>query len=233
MNALGQLTLNIRLRDDATFDNFYAQNNQQLAAHLRTLTIGKSKQFTYIWGQPGAGRSHLLQACCHAANTQGLSSIYLPLSAANELSPQILENLEKISLVCIDDIQNIVHKPDWEEAIFHIFNKLQEQNSLLVISANNTPHMLQFSLADLKSRLAGGIIFQLQNLTDTQKLAAIKMRAEIRGLDVPHEVAKFLLNRCRRDTANLFSILDKLDQASLAAQRKLTIPFVKSVLFPN
>jgi DnaA family protein len=233
MKALGQLTLNIRLRDDATFDNFYAQNNQQLVAHLRTLTIGKSKQFTYIWGEPGAGRSHLLQACCHAANKQGLSSIYLPLLAANELSPQILENLERISLVCIDDIQNIVQKPDWEEAIFHIFNKLQEQNGLLVISANNTAHMLQFSLADLKSRLAGGIIFQVQALTDTQKLEAFKMRAEIRGLDVPHEVAKFLLNRCRRDTTNLFSILDKLDQASLAAQRKLTIPFVKSVLFSN
>lgn len=228
MKAQGQLTLNIRLRDDATFDNFYAENNRQLIAHLCALI--KNKQFTYIWGPPGAGRSHLLQACCHAANQQGLSSIYLPLAL---LSPQILEDLEKISLVCIDDIHKIVGQPAWEEAIFHIFNKLPEQNSTLLISANNPVHALPFLLADLKSRLAGGVIFQVQSLTDQEKLAALQMRAKIRGLDIPHEVAEFLLNRCTRDTTNLFSILDKLDQASLAAQHKLTIPFVKSVLFSN
>jgi DnaA family protein len=231
MKAFEQLTLNIRLRDDATFDNFYAQNNQQLLTHLQTLSSGKTKQFTYIWGKPSSGRSHLLQACCHTANKEGLSSIYLPLSSIDELSPRILEGLEKISLICVDDIQNIAQKRAWEEAIFNIFNNLGEKlHSSLIISGNNPALSLPLSLFDLKSRLTGCLAFQVTPLTDKQKLEALHMRAKIRGIEIPDETAKFLLHRFARDTANLFSILDKLDQASLVEQRRITIPFVKKIL---
>lgn len=232
MKAIEQLTLNIKLRDDATFDNFHAKNNQQLIAHLRSLSSGKIKQFTYIWGKSGAGRSHLLQACCHTANKKELSSIYLPLAKINELSPNILEGLEEIALICIDDIHNIAQKPLWEKAVFNFFNALREQNNSLIISSNNPAHYLPLLLPDLKSRLTGCIAFQVNTLTDKQKLEALQIRAKIRGIEIPDETAKFLLNRFARDTTNLFFMLDKLDQASLVEQRRLTIPFVKKVLFP-
>ncbi len=229
MNEFRQLTLNIRLRDDATFDNFYSENNQQLISHLHKLSCGNEQQFTYIWGKSGCGRSHLLQACCQAANERGLSSIYLPLSAT-ELSLRILEDLEIMQLLCLDDIHSITGQHQWEEAVFHIFNKLLDQKKSLLISADTAPITLPITLPDLKSRLTGGITFQVQPLSDDQKLAALRLRAKARGLYLSHEAGRFLLNRYARDTTSLFAVLEKLDQASLSAQRRLTIPFIKSVL---
>lgn len=229
MNKFRQLALNIRLRDDATFDNFYSKDNQQLIAHLRNLSGGNEGQFTYIWGKSGCGRSHLLQACCQAANEHGLSSIYLPLSAT-ELSPQVLEDLEVMQLLCLDDIHSIAGQHQWEEAVFHVFNKLLDQKQLLLVSADTAPFTLPINLPDLKSRLSSGITFQIRPLSDDQKLTALRLRAKARGLYLSFEAGKFLLNRYARDTTNLFAVLDKLDQASLSAQRKLTIPFIKSVL---
>lgn len=229
MSDLRQLTLNVRLRDDATFDNFYSNNNQQLISHLRNLSCGNEQHFTYIWGKSGCGRSHLLQACCQAANKNGLRSIYLPLSAT-EISPRILEDLEIMQLLCLDDIHNVVGQPQWEEAIFRTFNKLLDQKKSLLISSNTGPHTLPINLPDLKSRLAGGITFQIQPLSDNQKLTALRLRAKARGLHLSHDAGKFLLNRYARDTTSLFAVLEKLDQGSLSAQRRLTIPFIKSVL---
>ncbi|KPJ67209.1 MAG: hypothetical protein AMJ43_04880 [Coxiella sp. DG_40] len=229
MNKPRQLTLNIRLRDDSTFDNFYSKNNQQLIFYLRKLSCGNEQQFTYIWGKSGCGRSHLLQACCQVANESGLSSIYLPLSAT-ELSPQILEDLEIIQLLCLDDIQGIAGQYQWEEAIFHIFNKLLDKKKPLLISADRAPFTLPINLPDLKSRLSSGVTFQIQPLSDDQKLTALRLRAKARGLYLSYDASKFLLNRYPRDTTSLFAALEKLDQTSLSTQHRLTIPFIKSVL---
>jgi DnaA family protein len=220
MNKFNQLTLNIRLRDDATFANFYSENNQQLITHLQN----SSDQFIYLWGKPGSGRSHLLQATCQAVNT----AIYLPMTT--ELKPEILSGLENMDILCLDDIHHIAGIKSWEETIFHLFNKVSANNARLIIAANTPPTILTITLPDLKSRLASGITFQVQSLSDQQKLAALQLRAKNRGLQLSKEAGKFLLNRYARDTNSLFDILEKLDQASLAAQRKLTIPFIKTIL---
>ncbi len=224
MKNFNQLTLNIRLRDDATFENFYSENNQQLISQLQA----SDEQFIYMWGKPGCGHSHLLQATCQAATKQGHSAIYLPLTA--KLKPKILQNLETMDVLCLDDIHNIASIEPWEEAIFHLFNKAIANTTRLIIAANTPPPTLPIMLPDLKSRLASGITFQVQSLSDQQKLTALRIRAKNRGLQLSEEVGEFLLNRYARDTNSLFAILEKLDQASLAAQRKLTIPFIKSIL---
>jgi DnaA family protein len=220
MNKFNQLTLNIRLRDDATFANFYSENNQQLLTHLQTNT----DLFIYLWGKSGSGRSHLLQATCQAAK----SAIYLPITT--KLEPEILSGLENMDVLCLDDIHHIAGIKTWEEAIFHLFNKLATNITRLIISANTPPASLPIMLPDLKSRLASGITFQVQPLSDQQKLTALQLRAKNRGLQLSQEVGEFLLNRYARDTNSLFTILEKLDQASLATQRKLTIPFIKTIL---
>ena len=109
-----QLTLNLRLDDHNTFDNFCIGNNQELINCLRAST----ESFIYISGPHYSGRSHLLQACCCEANNTGRTCFYLSLQNCHKLTPQILENLETTSLVCLDDIQSISGKFEWEEAIF-------------------------------------------------------------------------------------------------------------------
>jgi len=230
MTTPTQLTLNIKLRDDATFNNFYPANNGEIITHLKNISSGKGEQCIYIYGHPGSGRSHLLQACCHYATSHELAAIYLPLKTS-ALSPKILENLEDITLVCIDDIDNIIGQQQWEEKIFHFFNQLRQQQHYLLIAANTAPKNLNFLLPDLKSRLNWGLVLQLQSMSDEQKIKALCARAKARGINLPIGVSKYLLHTCSRNTTDLFSILDQLDQASLTAKHKLTIPFIKKVLF--
>lgn len=225
-----QLTLPISIRDDATFENFYAGSNHNLLTILQRFLAKKTEFYLYLWGHTGVGCSHLLQACCHAVQQQNLTAAYIPLAEVINLSPHILENLETLDLICIDDLQFVAGKADWEEALFHLFNRVQAKQNCFLIAANNVPEELNLILRDLDSRLKSGLIFQVQELTDEQKINALQMRAKLRGLELADEVAIFLLHRSPRNLNNLFQFLEQLDNASLTAQRKLTIPFVKSVL---
>jgi len=221
-----QLPLGIGLKDAATFDNFYTAGNELVIEALQQGT----DRMLYLWGPPGCGKSHLLQALCHATAANGQSRVYLPLQELMALAPELLEGLERQVLIAIDDIQVIAGMPQWEEALFHLYNRVRDHGHRLVVSATVAPAGLALTLPDLASRLGWGPVFQLAFLTDTDKQAALQMRARRRGLEMGDEVAEYLLRRCPRDMDSLFSLLNQLDRASLAAQRRLTIPFVREVL---
>ena len=226
----GQLIFNIRLDDTATFTNFYAGNNQALLFALQAMMSESGEAFIYCWGGAGVGRSHLLQASCHALSEQGKTAVYLPLSRFSEFSPEILQGLEALFLVCLDDVESVLGNEQWELALFNFYNRARDQNTRLLISANKPPQQLNCHLPDLASRLAAGVVFQVLALTDEQKLAALQLRAKLRGFILTDPVGKFLLHHQPRDFPSLFTLLEKLDQASLIEQKKLTIPFLKSVL---
>ncbi len=225
-----QLPLNIQLHDDATLSSFYPGDNKEVLEAVKHFAYGKEGMFLYIWGQAGVGRSHLLQAACRAASEIGDAVVYVPLLEQKQLSPGILQGIDDIPLVCIDDINIIAGQPLWEEALFHLFNRIQVQGGRLLIAADISPRNLTVILPDLKSRLTSGVIYQVHRLSDEQKINALQLRASQRGLQLAKAVAQFLLSRCSRNMRELFSMLEKLDRASLAEQRRLTIPFVKQVL---
>lgn len=231
-----QLALDIELRDDATFESFYVGRNQE--AYLAALEIANQGKgianhkthFVYLFGKRGVGRSHLLQAACHHARRMGTSAIYIPLEQINELSAHYMRGLENINLICIDDIQLMMGKEDWEEAFFHLFNQIQQQKSYLLVGADASPLYINIQLPDLKSRLSLGVAYHLEELEDDQKIEALMMRAHARGLELSRNVGQFLLSHCPRNMTKLFSTLEILDKASLMQQRRLTVPFIKEVL---
>src|SRR3990167_1265490 len=112
-----QLTLGLSLKDEATFDNFYSDNNAEIVSELKKISGGVGERVIYLCGARVQGRSHLLQACCHYAHQKQLSSVYLPLSHLLSFSPEMLNGLETLSLVCLDDLHVIAGIPAWEEAI--------------------------------------------------------------------------------------------------------------------
>jgi DnaA family protein len=226
-----QLSLNIRLRDTATFDNFYIGQNQLVLAYLDAWLASTAGYLrAYLFGQTGTGRSHLLQAACHQANILGYTAAYLPLKESAHLSPDILEGLEDMGLVCIDDIQAIGGNAVWEEALFHFYNRSESAQNRFLIAGNTIPAGLGLALPDLVSRLDACVRFQIQSLNDDEKRLALQQRAKIRGLTLSNEAGDFLLSRYSRDMSALFNLLEQLDQASLIARRSLTIPFIKTVL---
>ena len=216
-----QIPLQIKLNDAATFENYMSAGNEQLVALLKS-----QEPFVYYWSSEATGKTHLAQALCH----QQQNSIYLPLKELGQWQPEIFEGLESFDLICLDDVECLVGKTEWEEALFNLFNRVRDTGNKLRMSANASPNSIGIQLKDLLSRLTWGVTIQIQPLSDEDKVSALSLRARQRGFDLPDEVAAYLLKHCPRDMRNLFAILDQLDDASLQAQRKLTIPFIKQCL---
>jgi len=225
----GQLPLGLRLRDNASFANYHPGGNREVMQVVQRSAAGEGEQFIYLWGPSGIGKTHLLQAACRTAAERGAGCAYLPLRRFGEIPLAILDGLEDLALVCVDDIQCVAGRKDWETALFHLYNRLRDGGAHLIISADAGPAGVGIALPDLASRLAWGLVLQLVPLDDYSKRAALQLRAHARGFELPDSVARYLLRRSPRDMPALFELLDRLDQASLAAQRKLTIPFVKQV----
>lgn len=227
-----QLILPIQPPDANTFENFYTSaNNSVLLQCLHNFSLKKGEPYIYLWGNPGAGSTHLLHACCHAAQKRGLSVAYLPLGALKKnSSPEIFHGLETVDMVCVDELESIAGDRLWQEALFHFYNRLQEQMHYLLVAAKSIPKGLDFSLQDLVSRLASGILLQVRELNDSERLLALQQRARLRGLEFSDEVGQFLLLRLPRQSNELFAALEQLDSATLSLKRKLTIPLVKTIL---
>ncbi|MEJ2686828.1 MAG: DnaA regulatory inactivator Hda [Gammaproteobacteria bacterium] len=225
-----QLPLGLRLQDNARFENFHAGPHAELVRVLRQCAAGDGEPSLYIWGPPGTGKSHLLQAVCRDAEHSGSRVAYLPLAELSAWPPDIIEGLEQMDLVCADDVEAIAGRRDWEEALFHLFNRLRGNGGRLVAAGARRPGEVGLALADLVSRLSWGPVYPLSGLDDENRLQALQLRARRFGLELPAETARYLLRRYPRDLAALFGLLDRLDREALAAQRRLTVPFVKAVL---
>jgi DnaA family protein len=225
-----QLPLGIQLKAAARFSNFVAGPNNELLDQLQLAANGKGEPFFLIWGSAGSGKSHLLQASCHQAASQGRTAAYLSLRDYWNVQPELLDGWDAYDLVCLDDMDAIAGQRQWQEAIFHLYNRTREQGGSLIVSSNAAPAGLQLCLPDLRSRLGWGLTYQLKSLDDQQRLQALQLRAQQRGCEMPDETGRYLMRRLPRDMPALFDLLDQLDEASLVAQRKLTVPFVKSVL---
>jgi DnaA family protein len=224
-----QLALAIQLNNEATLTDFCWGSNQLLEQQIKNCLAGTGERQLYLWGQIGCGKSHLLQACCQAM--PDATSIYLPLPLLKEWGPESLDNLSEQTLIAIDDIDAIAGDKIWEEALFHLYNRVRDNGrTLLLMSSRNSLSNLNIQLADLKSRIAWGIVAQLYELDDELKIKTIQQHARKRGFELPTSVGQFLINRCARNMHDLQNILDFLDKASLAAQRKITVPFVKAIL---
>jgi DnaA family protein len=224
-----QLSLAVHLRDDATLENFLALPNvQPLVRALQTQLAPGGEPFIYLYGPPGTGKSHLLQASCHVAMAE---TVYLPLAELRQYpAEEVLQGVEQLDRVCIDDIHSVLADADWELALFNLYNKARQQGCRLVVAGNAAPRALEVNLADLRSRLSWGIVYQLAQGDDADKAAILQFRAARRGLNLSPGVATYIVSRAPREMGQLLNVLDQLDKASLAQQRALSIPFVKEAL---
>jgi DnaA family protein len=231
MSQSSQMNLAIKLDDQATFNNFYAPkgSSQQLAKFLLQESTHK---IAVLVGNSGAGLSHLLQATCQRSPFDTSDdAIYLPLMALKEYPPQqMLEGLDAASLVCLDDIHGVAYREDWQIPLFNFFNDCRQSGTRLIFSSHQLLDDIGIKLPDLMSRLQSGLIHIVNDFNDEDLRRLLQFRSNLRGMYLSDEVAKFLLTRLSRDAKTLITALESLDNASLREQRRLTTPFVKSVL---
>jgi DnaA-homolog protein len=218
-----QLALGIRLRAEALFASFWPGENAEVVAALKAPSAAP----LWLWGARGTGKTHLLQAVCAAA---GDTAAYFPLDRSLALPPDALAGYERTPLLCLDDVDAVAGDLAWERALFRLFNEAADLGSRLIFAAAAAPRQSPWLLEDWRSRAAACIVYQLRELDDGGRIAALQLRAAQRGLQLPDETVEYLLKRMPRDLHSLFEVLDQLDEASLVAQRRLTIPFIRDAL---
>ena len=233
-----QLALGVKLRADAVFASFWPGPNSEIVATLRT----PSTVPLWLWGASGSGKTHLLQAVCAAAGEAASGeaasgapdatspAAYFPLAAPRELPPEALAGFERARVLCVDDVDAVAGDLAWESALFRLFNEASELGTRLIFAAASAPRRLDWRLGDWGSRAAACVVYQLRELGDDGRIEALRLRAAQRGLQLPYETSEYLLKRMPRDMHSLFAVLDQLDEASLVAQRRLTIPFIRDAL---
>jgi DnaA-homolog protein len=226
---MDQLPLGLRLADRAVLATFWPQGNEQLLAHLQDTARGAVRGMTWLAGPHASGKSHLLQATCAAAPVARRCGFF-PLARLQALGPAALEGLPHLDLVCLDDVQLAAGNAQWEEALFGLYRELDERGGSLLAAAPEPPALLPWGLKDLASRFAAATIHILQPLDEAAQRDALMLRAKVRGFELPEEVARWLQRRYPRDMGTLYQLLDTLDSAALIAQRRLTVPFIRSVL---
>ena len=224
-----QLPLGVRLPDRAVFASFLPARNREALEHARRVAGGEAAGATWLCGPASAGKTHLLQAICSQAG-QSRRAGYFPLAELAALGVGVLEGLPQLQCVCLDDLEAVAGRREWDQAIFGLLRELEDCGGSLVMAARPPPALLAWALPDLGSRCAAGAVLQLRALDEIEQQQALQLRAKLRGVELPEETSRWLQRRFPRDMRRLYGLLDTLDDAALAAQRRLTVPFIREVL---
>jgi DnaA family protein len=225
-----QIPIQFEFHTTQTFNSFYAGSNLEVVEALKHFSSVNEEHFIYLWGEKSAGKSHLLNSCCQWANRQGRDVRLLPMQQLLNVEPEFLEGFSGAELICIDDIQLVCGNSDWEIAIFDLFNQQRESGQQLIITGGCPPVSLKCDLPDLQTRLSWGITLEIKSFSDEELLEWLTRQAAVLGMSFSPEIGRYLLARFPRDPQTLNGILATLDQESMVAQRRITIPFLKSVL---
>lgn len=217
-----QLLLDWGAAGPPTLESFVIGRNEELAAALRRIANQEAasldQRFITLWGEPGAGKSHLLCALAAGERTRYLSAEQAAESYA--WSPEI-------ALYLLDDCDQL--DDDQQIAAFALYNQVREAGGMLVAAANRPPAQLTLR-EDLRTRLAWGLVYQVHGLSDEEKIDALSKSADARGLVLSPGVLPYLLTHSRRDMQSLSAILDALDRYSLETQRPITMPLLRELL---
>lgn len=226
--AQSQLALDVALRDFPDLTTMVAGPNGQAitaACHL----LDQPGQML-IWGAPATGKSTLLQALARYATEKQQAAAYLSLSRGPVPSAALLAGLETLQLVCLDDISDVAGEREEEIRLVELINRVRAGGGALLMSSRRPPARFEPVTPDLQSRLGWGLVYELAPLDDEDKAKLLRRRAAARGLTLSEEAARYLMRRRSRDLHGLMTALERLDSASLAAKRRLTIPFIREVL---
>ncbi|MDI9240609.1 DnaA regulatory inactivator Hda [Lysobacter sp. LF1] len=229
--SVPQLPLALRYPPDQRLDTF-VQAPAGALEHLRALADGAAdaRDSVYLAGPAGVGKTHLLLATCAATEAAGRRAAYLPLMAATGRMRDALESLEGNHLIALDGLDAIAGQREDEVALFDVHNRARAAGVVLLYAARDIPDAIGLGLPDLRSRLGQCTRITLSPLDEEGRREVLRQRAQRRGVVLEDAALDWLLKRVGRDLGGLTALLDKLDRASLAAQRRITVPFLRQTL---
>lgn len=234
----GQLSLGLGLSNKMTLNNFINTENKTITEYINNLLTAEHKENLseileknlYIYGESGSGKTHLLHGICNLANEKQLSSIYLDAKSITEKDIQNLEEIQYLEVICVDNIEHIAGKEQWEMAFFNLFNNAYMKGTSLIMASSHKPKKLNIKLPDLLSRLQWVLAFKINPLQDDDLLQALKNKCIHKGIIISEQILEFIIYRLSRNLSELSIAIEKLSGLAIANKRKVTIPFVKKIL---
>ena len=228
MNKPKQLTFPWNKVNKSSLKGFFiSQENSHL------LSLLKDSDFSddlFIYGTKESGKTFLLQAMCNSYSSMSKSSLYIPLKKVMNFGVDIFESLENIDLICVDGIEEVISKIEWEKAIFNLINKALISETRLILTSSKDLKSLNFSLPDLESRIRKIQSYELYPINDKDILDALKYISKLTSINLGDKEASYLVTYSQRNISNLVHILESLDQLSMEMKRKITIPLIKEVI---
>lgn len=220
-----QLALSLSSPPEPSFDNFVVGRNGELVALLRAFAVrASSERFVYLWGGDGSGRSHLLAASVRAARA-ALVPVLVPCVP---LSRAVIDRIDDRCLVIVDDVDRLDGQA--QIALFALYNRIRDGGGGALLASGGAAPAALAVRADLATRLAWGLVYEVQALNDDEKAAAMRSHASARGFGLPEEVLDYVLRHAPRDLSSLLALVDRLDRYSLEERRTITVPLVREVL---
>lgn len=227
--SVPQLPLALRYPPDQRLET-YIGAPEGVIAQLRAIAVGARADWIFLAGASGSGKTHLALSLCAAAEQAGRRAAYLPLLAAAGRLREALESLEGHEVIALDGVDAIAGNREDEVALFDFHNRARAAGVALLYTARAMPDGLPLGLPDLRSRLSQCVRIALPVLDDASRAAVLRERAQRRGLVIDDAAIEWLLTHSGRELGALVAVLDRLDRESLAAKRRITVPFLRSVL---
>jgi len=224
-----QFPLDLRWPPHQRLDAFWPGANVP-ALHGVTEVANGGAAWLYLHGASGTGKSHLLIGACRAAIEANGSARYMSLAQLPAPRSEAIAAIDADGLLAVDDVQAIVGDGDAERALFDLYNRARAARARMLFAANAPPAELGLGLPDLVSRLSMCTQHALRPLDDAGRRAMLRVLAGRLGLRLDDEVLDWWFARQPRDPASLVALLQRVDRASLAAQRRVTIPFLRELL---
>ena len=221
-----QLPLNFAPSPHQCFDAFVQGENADALGAVFAVVADPTPRAVFLVGPEGAGKTHLLVAACRRVD----GAVYLPLAALGSDAEGVLLARGDAPLVCVDDVHAIAGQRAAEIALFDLYNRCRDAGGRILLTARAAPLRLPLVLRDLASRLAASAVLNVKPLDEDARRDVLRARATERGFELDDAVIEFLFRRHARDLGALLALLDHVDKASLAEQRRITVPFLRRLI---
>ncbi len=230
---MSQIALPLSFDRQYSFENHFTDSVSFVAESLKALIEGSGESVIGLWGGVDSGKTHLLNASALFARESSLAFQLYDGWQLHDCDPSQFDDIDHNVIVAIDNLDALCGHRGWEETFYRLINQSRDQGMRLVFSLSSKPQDLVCELADFQSRLSWGLLLELPKYSDIDTQRIVKLRAVLLGIELSKEVLAYLLTHFSRRLGDQIQILRILDKVSLTAQKKVTIPLIKKVLFEN
>jgi DnaA family protein len=225
-----QIALPLTFDKQFSFDNFLSEQADFFTSSLKSSINQVGESLIGVWGGQDSGKTHLINATAHFARQQSSRFQFYDGFQLMECDPAQFDDFVNCEILLVDNLDAICGDLQWEQKFYQLINACKQGEMTLLFTVSVNPQFLDCTLPDFQSRLSWGLLLQLPVVVDTDIGQVLKFRAELLGIDLSKEVITYLLTHYSRQLSAQMGILRLLDEMSLSAKKRVTVPFVKKAL---